>query len=119
MQEEMAMRICPECGRRHEERLDACPECGTSFEPEPEAMPPWRPLANVYRAPDEIAAIAVKYVLEGAGITSWARSIQIPWYDNLMKFARGYWGDILVAEEDREDALRVVGEYLDRVAGRA
>lgn len=112
------MEICAECGRRYDGDAEVCPECGASPEGG-RAELLWRPLSPVYRAPDEIAAIAVRHVLEGAGIASWARSIQIPWYDNLMKFARGYWGDVLVAEPDRERALRVVGEYLERVSGRA
>lgn len=107
--------ICPECGRGREEKAEACPECGT--EDRAAEPPPWRPLAAVYRAPDEIAAIAVGHVLESAGITPWLRSIQIPWYDSIMKVARGYWGDVLVAEEDRERAIRVVVEYLARVDG--
>jgi hypothetical protein len=107
--------ICPECGHGNDEAGD-CAECGA---PEGEARddpPEWQPLASVYRAPDEFAAIAVGHVLETAGITPWVRSIQIPWYDSIMKTARGYWGDVLVAEQDREAALRIVNEFLARVA---
>jgi hypothetical protein len=109
--------ICPECGCNSDRGDAPCPECGGAVEEVDAAPPGWRSLAAVYRAPDEIAAIAVGHVLESAGITPWLRSIQIPWYDSIMKVARGYWGDVLVADEDRERAVRVVGEYLARVDG--
>jgi hypothetical protein len=71
-----------------------------------------RPFVLVYRAPDEVAAISVRHFLEDAGIRCWVRSIQIPWYDGIMRTARGYWGDVFVAGEDGAEAAEVVGAYL-------
>lgn len=69
-------------------------------------------LVVVYKAPDEFSAITIKETLEGQGISAMIRSVQIPWYDNVMQRATGVWGEILVAEERRKEAERIIKEYL-------
>jgi len=51
-------------------------------------------------------------VLAAEDIRSFVRSGQIPWADGLMSNLTGYWGQVLVAPEDYEQAIALVTEYL-------
>lgn len=68
-------------------------------------------LVVVYKAADEFSAITIKETLESQGISAMIRSVQIPWYDNIMQRATGVWGEILVAEEREREARKVIEEY--------
>jgi hypothetical protein len=71
-------------------------------------------LVTVYRAPTENLAYIVKGVLEDEGISVSLRSLQIPWYDGIMRMGEGYWGDILVFEDDAVRAREIIKSYEDR-----
>ena len=72
----------------------------------------WVELRPVYRAPDEFSALAVERVLAAEDIRSFVRSGQIPWVDGITSNLTGFWGQVLVAPEDYEQALALVTEYL-------
>ncbi len=72
-------------------------------------------LVVVYKAADEFSAITIKETLESQGISAMMRSAQIPWYDNIMQRATGVWGEILVPEERKKEAERIIKEYLTTV----
>ena len=66
---------------------------------------------SVYKAQDEVTAYLVKGVLEEAGIEAVVRSRQVPWMDGIMSLAEGYWGDVMVLEEKRDESLAVIEGY--------
>ena len=70
-------------------------------------------VVSVWKIEDETQGVLLQNVLEGEGIESELRSVQIPWMDGIMKSARGYWGDLMVFERDREKARHIIEEYLD------
>ena len=109
------MVICPNCGMGSDDR-DFCLECGVKVTHEGEhevEVPPDRELRTkaVYKAPDEISAITLQKVLESEGIRAWIQSIQVPWYDGIMKMVEGYWGKVMVFEDQEPEARRVMEEY--------
>ncbi|HET9232986.1 MAG TPA: DUF2007 domain-containing protein [Candidatus Eisenbacteria bacterium] len=65
----------------------------------------------VYKAPDEISAITLQKVLESEGVRAWIQSIQVPWYDGIMKMVEGYWGKVMVFEDQEAEAHRVIEDY--------
>jgi hypothetical protein len=110
------MEICPNCGTGASEK-EFCLECGIRLNlPGDDAPEPGfdRELATkaVYKAPDEITAITLQKVLESEGIRAWTQSIQMPWYDGIMKMVEGYWGKVVVFEDQEEEAQRVIEDYL-------
>jgi hypothetical protein len=110
------MVICPNCGMGSEDR-DFCLECGMKVNHEgghESERGPDRELCTkaVYKAPDEISAITLQKVLESEGIRAWIQSIQIPWYDGIMKMVEGYWGKVMVFEDQEDEARRVIEDYL-------
>jgi Putative prokaryotic signal transducing protein len=110
------MVICPNCGMGSDDR-DFCLECGVKVTHEEDQhevdVAPDRELRTkaVYKAPDEISAITLQKVLESEGIRAWIQSIQVPWYDGIMKMVEGYWGKVMVFEDQEADARRVMEEY--------
>jgi hypothetical protein len=113
---ETLMEICPNCGTGASGR-EFCLECGVKVNaPEEEPAKPRfdRELRTkaVYKAPDEITAITLQKVLESAGIQAWTQSIQVPWYDGIMKMVEGYWGKVMVFEDQEAEARSVIDAYL-------
>ena len=112
------MEICPNCGMGSHDK-GFCLECGVkvtsmSSSPDQTKPAPDRELCTkaVYKAPDELAALTVQKVLEAEGIRAWIQSIQIPWYDGIMKMVEGYWGKVVVFEDEEEAAQRAIEDYL-------
>ncbi|MBI2843574.1 MAG: DUF2007 domain-containing protein [Armatimonadetes bacterium] len=68
-------------------------------------------LAPVYRAPNENIAQIVRGILESAGIQVILKSMQIPWYDGVMTMGEGYWGDLLVSEDEADRAREIIRAY--------
>jgi hypothetical protein len=92
-----------------------CLGCGVKMAPVPEAdlSIPDRALRTraVYKAPDEFAALTLQKVLESEGIQAWIRSDQTPWVDGIMRMVEGYWGKVVVYEDQEESAQRIIENY--------
>jgi hypothetical protein len=69
-------------------------------------------LISVYRAPDELSGVTIRSLLEDKGIKAVLKSSQIPWYDNIMISALGYWGEVLVRNEDKQKAENIIKDFL-------
>lgn len=65
----------------------------------------------VFKATDELTANLVKGILEAEGIEAIVHSHQVAWMDSIMVTAEGFWGDVLVAEEDAERARLILEAY--------
>ena len=62
------------------------------------------------RIANEHEAELLRQALENVGIHPFIKAQQIPWYDGLLAFAEGYFGDLYVLAKDRERAQTVVNE---------
>lgn len=74
-------------------------------------LPPPRDLVSVHMAATEFEARVIHDLLQDAGIGAMMRSYLVPGYE--IPVPPGMWGDVLVRVEDREKAVRVIGDYLD------
>ncbi len=57
-------------------------------------------------------AMSLKSLLEQAGIGAMLHSFQIPWYNGLAKMMRPEWGEILVDEDDYNQALEIIENFM-------
>jgi hypothetical protein len=69
-------------------------------------------LKSVFKAPDEFAAITIREMLASNNIEAIVRRFETTWLDGLPKVLKGYWGDVLVNEEDWAEADDCVREFL-------
>ena len=106
---------CPNCGMGFIDR-EFCLECGVKIPVSPGSadIDPDRELGTraVYKAPDELSAITLQKVLESEGIKAWIQSTQIPWYDGIMKMVEGYWGKVIVFEDQEAQARDTIEDFL-------
>jgi hypothetical protein len=108
------MPFCPKCGSEYREGADTCSVCQVPLvdELEPQTAGDVE-LVEVYRAPDEVTAIALSGRLESAGIPAAVQSLESFGYE-WTDLGRGYWGKILVRKQDAEKARRIIE---DAIAG--
>lgn len=69
-------------------------------------------LKSAYLAPDEFTAITLREMLKGKGINVMIRRFETTWLDGLPKIMKGGWGEVLVNEQDLEDAEQYIEEFL-------
>lgn len=69
-------------------------------------------LKSAYLAPDEFTAITLREMLKGKGINVMIRRFETTWLDGLPKIMKGGWGEVLVNEQDLEDAEKYIEEFL-------
>jgi hypothetical protein len=69
-------------------------------------------LKTVYKPENELMAMSIKSLLEEAGIKVIMHSFQMPWYNGLAKMMRPNWGEILVEEEEYDNALELIKQFL-------
>jgi len=69
-------------------------------------------MKSVYKAPDEFMAITIKSLLENEGIKVIVKSYQIAMYDNIAQVMKPCWGEVLVSDDDYEEAKSIVKDYL-------
>lgn len=67
---------------------------------------------KVYVAPDEFTAITVRDFLENEGIHVLLRRYETTWLNGLPRFWMGGWGEIIVTEDDYDDARHLVEIFL-------
>ncbi len=66
----------------------------------------------VYKAPNELMANTIKALLENEGIDAVVRSHQIAMYDSIAMMMKPDWGEVLVRDEDLEEAAEIVQGFL-------
>lgn len=71
-----------------------------------------RRLKVVYKAPDEFMANTIKSLLENEGIDAVIKSHQIAMYDSIAMMMKPEWGEVLVRNEDLEEARALVSGFL-------
>lgn len=69
-------------------------------------------LVSIYKVPDEQTGVSLRDLIRHEGIEAFLRSAQIPMYDSVMTMGIGYWGDIVVKEEDAPRAREVIDNFL-------
>lgn len=69
-------------------------------------------LKSAYLAPDEFTAITLREMLKGKGINAMIQRFETTWLDGLPKIMKGGWGEVLVNEQDLEDAEKYIEEFL-------
>ena len=70
-------------------------------------------LKSLFKPENELMAMSVKSLLEAAGISAIIHSYQIPWYNGLAKMMRSAWGEVLVDEDDYDEAKEIVNKFLE------
>lgn len=106
------MAFCPKCRSEYREGADVCSICQVPLVDElgPETNGEVD-LVEVYRAADEVTALAVKGRLESAGIAATIQSLEsfvYEWGD----LGRGCWGKVFVRKEDADKAQRIIEEAI-------
>ena len=69
-------------------------------------------LKSAYLAPDEFTAITLREMLKGKGIIAMIQRFETTWLDGLPKIMKGGWGEVLVDEQNLEDAEKYIEEFL-------
>ena len=67
---------------------------------------------SVYRAGDEIEADLVKALLDDNGIEAFVDNVNASLaFDGAIALGEGFWGDVLVREEQAAQAKEIMDEY--------
>ncbi|OGC43277.1 hypothetical protein A2Y85_03285 [candidate division WOR-3 bacterium RBG_13_43_14] len=69
-------------------------------------------LVRAYVAPDEFTAITIREMLISVNINAMIRRFETSWLDGLAKMMKGGWGEVLVNEQDLEEAKTSIDEFL-------
>ena len=72
-------------------------------------------LKSVFKAPDEFTAITIREMLAANKIESVVRRFETTWLDGLPKVLKGYWGEVLVIEENWAEADECVRDFMKAV----
>ncbi len=73
-------------------------------------------LVRALIAPDEFTAITIREMLISVNINAMIRRFETSWLDGLPKMMKGGWGEVLVNEEDLEEAKSSIDEFLQNAA---
>jgi hypothetical protein len=110
------MPFCPECKTEYRPGFKTCSDCGArlvpGLSPEQENRDLEQELVPVFDPPDHLICHSLAALLEDNGIHCVIKSEQIPMYDGVTGMLRNRWGRLLVLENDRERAERLINEYL-------
>ncbi len=69
-------------------------------------------LVSAYKVPDEQTGVSLRDLIRHEGIEAFLRSAQIPMHGSIMTMGVGYWGDIVVKEEDAPRAREIIDNFL-------
>jgi hypothetical protein len=69
---------------------------------------------TVYKAPNEFMAKTIESLLEQNGIQVLTRSFQVPHLDSIVTYIKGDWGEILVREDQKAEALDYIEGFLSQ-----
>lgn len=98
---------CPNCGTEHD--LPECPECMSQpakYGPEHDLH-----LVTVYRAEDEMSAHLIHGALTNNGVRAHIHSEQAPMFGALLRMDHGCWGEVMVPEAYKDEALAIVEAF--------
>jgi D-serine dehydratase len=70
-------------------------------------------LKRVYLAPDELTAITLREMLKSVDITAVIQRFETTWLDGLPRVMKGGWGEVLVDEQDVEDAEQHIQRFME------
>ena len=70
-------------------------------------------LKRVYLAPDELTAITLREMLKSVNITAVIQRFETTWLDGLPRVMKGGWGEVLVDEQDLEDAEQHIQKFME------
>ena len=73
-------------------------------------------LVRAFIAPDEFTAITIREMLISININAMIRRFETSWLDGLPKMMKGGWGEVMVNEEDLEEAKNSIDEFLQNSA---
>ncbi|MGB9721036.1 MAG: hypothetical protein ACPL28_06140 [bacterium] len=73
-------------------------------------------LKRAYLAQDEFTAITIKEMLKGHNIEALVRRFETTWLDGLPKMMEGAWGEVVVDENDLDQANEYIKEFLSHPA---
>lgn len=107
------MPWCPQCKYEYKPGKKNCPDCGSTLvDKPPETKLRDIKLVRAYQASNELEAITIKSFLEKEKIPATIRSLQIPWFDNIVSAGCGVWGEILVSSSDLNRSKEIISDYL-------
>lgn len=107
------MPWCPQCKYEYKPGKKICPDCGSTLVDKlPETKLRDIKLVRAYQASNELEAITIKSLLEKERIPATIRSLQIPWFDNIVSAGCGVWGEILVSSSDLNRSKEIISDYL-------
>jgi len=73
-------------------------------------------LKRVYISPDEFTAITLREMLRSRKIHAEVRRFETTWLDGLPKLMKGGWGEVLVDEDNAEEAEKFINEFMQESA---
>ncbi|MCX7918387.1 MAG: hypothetical protein N3A72_02025 [bacterium] len=107
--------FCPKCQAEYEVGITECSDCQIPLMerlPEEKDKPvPEAELVSVIQIMDESEAVFYCELLKQSGITATFRSFIIPGYDGITE-STPYKGEVLVLEEDADQAEQIIADYL-------
>lgn len=111
------MPFCPKCRSEYKEGMRICPECDVELVEElPEEEVEFVKWRVVRKLPNAMVGNMLKSLLESEGIRAEIRSLTIPWLDGVRSsWSEESWGELLVPEEQFEQAKEIVDEYMSHV----
>lgn len=108
-------KYCPQCMSEYESYALKCSDCGFDLLTKEELERKQKEAAEmicVYRAGSETEALTFVGLLKKHNIRARSVSKQAAMYDGIFQADIGYWGDILVSEDDAEESKLLIQEYL-------
>lgn len=108
-------KYCPQCMSEYESYALKCSDCGLDLLTREELKRKQKEAAEmicIYRAGSETEALTLVGLLKKQDINARAVSKQAAAHDGIFQADMGYWGDILVSEDDAEESKLLIQEYL-------
>lgn len=115
------MPFCPKCGVDYESDATRCTDCHVELI---DTIPPDPNQGELFetkelcKVPDEITAMALKSFLMDSGIEVGIRNMSASFYGNVLDDFQGYWGTIIVPQEQAEDARRLYENFKQEFYGK-
>lgn len=110
------MPWCPKCRMEYESRIAICPDCNVVLVSQlPESQKELHSqsdMVSVMKLENEVEGAVLKGVLEEQGIHAMVRDFIISQHQ-LPEIGMNFWGELLVLQDDYDNAKFIVTEYLN------